>query len=248
MKVFVINLDRDVDKMKSIDSQLKALGVEYERISAIYGKNLSVEQQRVAYSPFRWWCAIGRPIAPAEIGCALSHHSIYRRIVDENLPCACILEDDVALAPNFAQQRKFVEDNIQTSKKQLILLSDHSVEDRKDGTFVCSEGEPPNLQRTNNDLCSEGYCVTTRAAEALLKCNTPISVPLDHWGRLAKQGGIELYHAKPTVCNQKQNVFGTTTAAERTSVNDLPLPLYLMYKFKRLIGKTIDNTLIMLGK
>lgn len=248
MKVFVINLDKDKEKLESIDSQLKTLGVEYERVPAVYGKDLPEIQKRAAYSSFRWWCAIGRPIAPAEIGCTLSHHRIYKRIVEENIHCACILEDDVALAPNFANQLKFVEKEMLSGKKMLVLLSDHSVEDRKDGTFVGSESETPNLQSTYNDMCSEGYCITPETAKALLKVNTPMRVPLDHWGRLAKCGGIKLYHAKPTVCNQKQDVFGTSTAATRSSVADYPLIEYLWHKFKRLVGKSIDYAFILIGK
>jgi len=34
-KVVVINLDRRTDRMETLDAQLKELGIEYERFSAI---------------------------------------------------------------------------------------------------------------------------------------------------------------------------------------------------------------------
>lgn len=36
------------------------------------------------------------PLSPAEIGTALSHLHIYREMVQRNIGCAVILEDDVA--------------------------------------------------------------------------------------------------------------------------------------------------------
>ena len=76
MKVFVINLDKDKDRMASIDAQLKGLGVQYERISGVYAKNLPGQERKCFVNNFRWWCAVGRPISPAEIGCAMSHYGI----------------------------------------------------------------------------------------------------------------------------------------------------------------------------
>jgi glycosyl transferase family 25 len=44
---------------------------------------------------------VGRTLSDAELACALSHQAIYRRIVDEELPGAIILEDDAILSPGF---------------------------------------------------------------------------------------------------------------------------------------------------
>src|SRR5690606_1631962 len=45
----------------------------------------------------------GYSLSPGEVGCALSHVSIYREMVNEGIPYAVILEDDVCLAPDFAK-------------------------------------------------------------------------------------------------------------------------------------------------
>ncbi|MBB1383528.1 glycosyltransferase family 25 protein, partial [Shewanella sp. SR41-2] len=39
-KVFHINLDNSTERFTFMDEQLKQLGVEYQRISAVYGKDL----------------------------------------------------------------------------------------------------------------------------------------------------------------------------------------------------------------
>ena len=78
MKVFLINLDRDQERLKAADAQLKALGVEYEWIPAVYGKSLSQEEKQRKVNRFRWWCAVGRSMTDGELGCALSHAAVYR--------------------------------------------------------------------------------------------------------------------------------------------------------------------------
>ena len=41
MNVFLINLDKETERLKFTDRQLKRSGVAYERIPAVYGKLLS---------------------------------------------------------------------------------------------------------------------------------------------------------------------------------------------------------------
>ncbi len=72
MKVFLVNLDCDTARLMSADEQLKRLDIQYERVSAVYGKNLPAEERRVAFHLFRWWCAMMRIIAPVEIWRMLS--------------------------------------------------------------------------------------------------------------------------------------------------------------------------------
>jgi hypothetical protein len=42
-RVVVINLDRRTDRMDKLDPQLKELGIEYERFSAVDGKELDIK-------------------------------------------------------------------------------------------------------------------------------------------------------------------------------------------------------------
>ncbi len=237
MKVLVVNLDRDKERLASIDGQLKTIGIDYERVSAVYGKDLSGAERRVAFDPFRWWCAMGRPVASAEIGCALSHYNIYRQMVaDENLAYCCILEDDVALSLQFTMTLEVVERWIDPSKPQVVILNDHQ---NKYGTL------PPGIHLSRyGGTCTDGYVLTRVAARNLLDANLPIIVPCDTWGRWVRQGRIELYHAVPAVVRQKQEVFGSTTSEQRVDVSRLSFPKRLLHKAKRAIGKSLDICLM----
>ncbi|MBQ6008362.1 MAG: glycosyltransferase family 25 protein [Kiritimatiellae bacterium] len=236
LKTFVINLERDTERMVSIDCQLRKLGLAYERVSAVYGKDMSVEERREVFSAFRWWCAMGRPVAPAEIGCALSHYKIYRQMVeDEKLPYCCILEDDIALSPQFNSTLRGVERWIDPMKSQVVILNDHQ---------NAYGGLSAGIHSSPGGTCTDGYVLTRVAARNLLEANLPIIVPCDTWGRWVRQGRIELYHAVPAVVRQMQDVFGSMTSENRTDVSKLPLFKRILHKAKRAVGKTLDMCLM----
>ena len=235
MKIFVINLDKEKARMASIDAQLLQLGIDYERISAVYGKELPLQERNQAVNKFRWWCAMGRPIADAEVGCALSHFSIYQRMIDENISMACILEDDIAISTKSKECVARVESLMDVTKPQVVLLSDHTkiYGDVSEGGFF-------ELRKSRTGTCTDGYCLTQEAAKVLLKQNLPLLVPCDTWGRWVKQGVIELFHALPSVCQQLQEQFGSSTSVARFNVAEFSRIKWICHKSKRLVGKTID--------
>ena len=237
MKVYLINLDKDVERLSAADVQLRRLGVDYERVSAIYARDLTTEEKLRAVNRFRWRCATGLTVRDGEIGCALSHYGIYRRIVEQNEP-ACVLEDDVILDKKFKTVLRFVAEQLDITRPMVVLLSNHT---RK---AILSETSPA-LVRAVADQYAEGYVMTPKAATALLKANWPLQVPCDHWGRWAKQGVIELYHANPTVCTQDQKQYASgTVGAAVTWASDMPFGQRMVYKFKRLLGLSYDKLLL----
>lgn len=234
MKVFVINLDKDKGRMASVDAQLRRLGIEYERVSGVYAKEMPVSELREMFNRFRWWCAIGRPVVPAEIGCALSHYNIYRSMTQGDV--VCILEDDVMLTDEFPRRLKEVEAFVTAEKPQVIMLSSHNWLQSGSG-----------IVRSKTAMCTDAYVITQPAAVALLKANLPMQVPCDHWWRWGQKGIIELYHALPTTVTQNQAQFGTSTQANADVVSKYPPLKWCLHKAKRLVGKTIDRLLIGFG-
>ena len=79
-KVVVINLDRRTDRMERIDAQLKELGIEYERFSAVDGKELSIN--------------------PIFAG-TMSHVEVLKNNRDSRI---LVLEDDAQFVDNFNEK------------------------------------------------------------------------------------------------------------------------------------------------
>lgn len=234
MTVYLINLDQDQKRRLAAEAQLNRLAVPFQRIPAVYGKALPIEEQTASVNRFRWWCAMGRPIELGELGCALSHKKIYEMMIAQALPVACILEDDVLLADAFPQQLTFVESRIDPTQPQVVLLSNHTKAVGKNGT----------LQPARTDTCTEGYIITLPAARNLLKYNFPLKTPCDHWGRWVRYRIIQLYHAFPTVCTQDYDSFVShiDISPLQNALKNSRLRRYT-HKFKRLIGLTLDRLL-----
>lgn len=233
MNVYVINMDRDQNRMRAVSRQLEERGVSYSRFSAIDAKRLPQTELDGAVSHFRWWCAVGRPVRTGEIGCAMSHYAIYKQMVDRPV---CILEDDVLLDGRFNAVLEHVEKFIDVEKSQVVLLSNHSKKRCR------NEGFP--ILPALSDMYTEGYVITPRAAQVLLRANLPMQCPCDWWGRWVGRGLIELYHAFPTVCSQDQSQYASGTVDSNAfNVKNLSLGRFCLHKFLRLIGKTIDMVL-----
>lgn len=238
MRTFLINLDKDKDRLAAADAQLKKSGISYERFTAIYAKELPQEEIEQKVNYFRWWCCLGREILPGEVGCALSHYSLYQKMIDENIPYACILEDDIVLESNFKPTLNRVEQWLDAGMPQVVLLSNHSDEPEY--------GE--EIRKVSTGLCTESYIITQPAAKALLKENFPICVPCDHWGRWVKHGAIHLYLATPSVCRQNWDDFESNMANDIHKVSDMNLPRAMAHYAMRLIGKTVDKILCLTGR
>jgi len=100
-KVLVINLARSPERLAAIASQLDAIGVSFERVDALDGKELSddfIEEVSPAQLVGK---SYHRALSNAEVACSLSHKKAWQQIVDDDLDFAIVLEDDVELLDNF---------------------------------------------------------------------------------------------------------------------------------------------------
>jgi glycosyl transferase, family 25 len=81
--------------------QLAGRAAEWTFVDAVDGKDLLPAELAKRYDDVRTLRAFGRPLTPPEIGCALSHREVYRRVLDQDLQTAIVLEDDAVLNESF---------------------------------------------------------------------------------------------------------------------------------------------------
>lgn len=101
--IFVISLADASERRAAISAQLDALGLRGEIVDAVDGRaGLPARYQAMVDRPGTF-ATFGRRMTDGEYACALSHLGLYRRIRDEGLPGAIVLEDDAILGPAFAR-------------------------------------------------------------------------------------------------------------------------------------------------
>lgn len=242
MKTFVVNLAKHIDRMASIDSQLKNLGIEYERIEAVYGKALSKMERRRDYRLFRAWLIYGRALSDGALGCSLSHVAIYKKMVEQNIEKALILEDDVLIDSCANSVIARVDKFLDVKRKQAITFNAHGV---KSGGDVCRGDVVP----VNGFSCTDMYAITLPAAAEILRVNYPVSVKADGWARWHRFFGLELYRAYPTVARQDNERFGTEIARWTSVGYERSYAGFKLFwhKMKRLVGCPLDNILLKFG-
>lgn len=101
--IFVISLTDAHDRQKKIQQQCDEFGITIKIIDAIDGRHGLPPDQQHKVDRAGALAQLGHEMSDGEFACALSHQSIYERILQEGLPGAIILEDDAILTPEFAK-------------------------------------------------------------------------------------------------------------------------------------------------
>jgi glycosyl transferase family 25 len=93
--IFIINLEKDTKRKAHMEELCQTYSLSCQFIKAIVGKDLSEDYIQTIYCKETAIKMMGRELGHGEIGCSLSHISIYKKIIDEALPYAVVLEDDI---------------------------------------------------------------------------------------------------------------------------------------------------------
>lgn len=245
MRLFIINLARRTERMAFMERQFAAVPLGFDRIDAVDGEKLSPEDRGMAVNDFRWWCAQGYKARAGEIGCALSHRIALSRIVDEGLPCACIMEDDVTLGEGFCRVLETVERFLVTQADPKVVLLTPC--DAAKGHAAEKEGFV-RIPWASSAGC---YVVNQEAAKRLLAVTSPMTSTIDDWRRWSEKGRFALYAFCPSVCSQApygsesfDSPFASDTRNRDTVfVSEMKPVARVVHKCLRLVGRTIDKLL-----
>ena len=78
--------------------KMDSLGLQYEFYEASDGQDITEELlDEIRNQPYSFKKAFGREMTLGEIGCAMSHLNLYKKIVEGSLDHSLILEDDIDL-------------------------------------------------------------------------------------------------------------------------------------------------------
>lgn len=232
MKIYVVNLDRHPDRLASIDQQLSELNLGYRRIAAVDGSNLSQAELNKVYDPILCKKTIGRELARGEIGCSMSHLSIYRKMVESQTPLACILEDDAQVSAQLPEILESLE-YLGSIQEPMICLLTHV------GRYTAWGAKKLNnkhhqICKTIHAFCSHGYLINLAAARKLLSNNDLLKNPIDYWNDWSAKGVVKVRAIVPYVVGHSSFAQQSDIELERMFYSkEDALPLYK--KFIRFI-------------
>lgn len=97
LSTFIINMDRDTERLHNVSRQFERAGLRFTREPAVDGTAVPNDLRPYFFDTCK------TSLKPGEIGCYASHLSIMRRIVEHaTAPVVLICEDDIEIPSDFA--------------------------------------------------------------------------------------------------------------------------------------------------
>lgn len=200
-QVFVISLERALERREYMKSLVARLGFNATIISAVDGKNLRPEQ-RARYSSARAQRVYGCEMSDNEIACYLSHLSIYSKMLEHRIDVALVLEDDISAVGDL---KPIVDDLLKLPKSswQVVRLQSskksvsHPTEGDRSGEPVARIGEREIFRLRTGVLGGCAYMIRLGAASAMLARSEQIDMPIDQTLDRYWENGIVPYVLRP---------------------------------------------------
>ncbi|WP_336194977.1 glycosyltransferase family 25 protein [Hafnia paralvei] len=191
MKAFAVNLKREPLKKDHILTECKRHELDVEIIDAVEGTSLSeLELKELVYDYPNCYLTKG------EIGCVLSHASIYKKMIAEGLDYALILEDDAIINSNSINTILGEIPSIDDGKANVWLLSDVEayVENKKS---ITKSGYV--FHKAERAYCTHGYILNRKAAKKMISISTPIKFEADRWQNFYQNYWLNVYCLVPHI-------------------------------------------------
>ncbi len=222
LRVFLINLDRSTDRLARCAPLLDRLGVEWQRVPGVEGRQLSPERLAALNphpAPHDEWF---RRLTPGEIGCFLSHLRCWQLIEAQDLDCAVILEDDfdVHEACTLARLEALARSATGAAPWDVLKLTRlrkgaRTITSLGDGLSLCEGGKGPE------DGC--GYMVSRRGAAKLTPRREHLLRPVDFELKHVWERDLTVYSASPDMFWQVGSDIAASQIGDgRAAYRDLP--------------------------
>lgn len=204
MKSYIINLDRNPERLTAIGERFAAQGIAFERIRAVDAAALSPDEVQAfrRSRPSMPWVHAG------QIGCFLSHFAAWRLIAEGRAPYAAVFEDDMHVSDDLAlflcgARPPLSADilRLETSTNRLRLGPPPG----RGGTCTTWHGRAVRTVRSTS-WCAGGYILSRTAAARLVALPEASHQPVD-WMLFCFEHsvvarGLDIAQVVPALCVQ----------------------------------------------
>jgi glycosyl transferase family 25 len=246
MQIFVVSLKRAKERRNRLIGHFKERQLEYDLVDAVDGLQLT-QSELDAYCDMEVVRKHPNWLTKGMIGACLSHYNIYKKIIEQNLPYACIIEDDVEVDENFKSLLAILEKDILERKFIMAhYTSWQNIELKKVKDLNASYGlyDMQVLEGVNSAAC---YIISNEVCKKLINLILPIKQGPDSWTEFAKKGTIDHIYAiypKPVnIIYAKSTIDyipkGSLKSIISNVINDYKIfPFFQLLKYRR---KLLNN-------
>lgn len=188
MKTYIINLEDAHDRKESMEFQAKRSGLRYELVPGIDGRKISANLLSILKKEHSY------AVTPGEIGCSLSHLTVYKALTTSDDECALVLEDDVSLPEDISHFLNEIEQLIPKKTPSIYLLSKVN---HYNGRTIMGLTNGHSVHDVYNAAFSHAYIINKPAAHILLDKLFPVWCVADQWQTFKEFGYIRLFAVHP---------------------------------------------------
>lgn len=166
-EVYMINLKRRSERRIKMEETLKELGLAFTHLEAVDGKTLTDEvliQKGITLLPEYADPYHKRPMTMGEIGCFLSHYTIWEKMVELNQEEVLVLEDDIKFEPFFKERaQRLMEEAREIGGWDLIYFGRKRLQENE--AFL---KESESFVKVSYTYWTLGYVISLEGAKKLL--------------------------------------------------------------------------------
>lgn len=189
IKILVISIKGQDDRRSYISKTLNNLGLNWEFIDAVIGKNL--KHYPAEYDVKKRLKHFGFHISNGLLGCFLSHRKAWQKCIELNQICI-ILEDDAKLMPHFTQAIDIaiqIQDHWDLFRLNAVYEKDHLKIGAIDHYQIIENLKDPSS--------AAGFIVKPSAARKLLMHSEHFYIPNDDFIESRHIHGLRILALKP---------------------------------------------------
>ena len=190
-----INLDRDEERRKRLLDQLRENGMEGTRLPAVWWSGQTVERQAGWYCPDVNARQYYKSLLDGEKGCYASHLTAWKSLLESHAPALVVLEDDVRLAPGFAEAIRAIE-ALDLPWDMVKLIGRHQEKVRSSRLLAAGLRL---VQYRRVPSTTAGYVVSRSGAAKLLASRQPFGRPVDVDLRFWWENDLRILGVTPAV-------------------------------------------------
>jgi glycosyl transferase family 25 len=223
IKSYLINLEKDKERLAFVTKEFEALGLYFERINAIDGRTFS-DQDFQDFQVLR--PRNNKPWLRGQMGCFLSHFRAWELVAKGEEDYCAIFEDDI----HFTQDLKLILNDPQPipTTTDIIRLETSTNKVLLKTSLFITMGKRNAYKLESTTWCTAGYIISKKTAKQLIatpkKFHQPSDVFLFNFevSKIARE--LKIFQFDPAFCTQDKhyldgsNQFGSNIEFNKTSL------------------------------
>jgi len=208
---YVISMSRAGRRVEQVQRIISECSVDCTRFEAIDGSRLSASDIDSVYNTNANQPKYPFALNRGEIGCFLSHRSVWKKIAESDAPGGLVMEDDIELLAGFSDALAFAIDAAPTCSYVQFQTRDFSgshqeVENRQDLQLLRPKIVP---------LRATAQWITRHAAAKLLEATKQIDRPIDTFIQMRWLHGVDVLVVTPSCVREVSRSLGGSVINER---------------------------------